>query len=70
MTHTITIRLTEELERWLDQVSRQTGIPKGQFIREQLEKVRTDTRQRRFMRLAGTVDGSPDLSSRKGYAKK
>jgi hypothetical protein len=51
-------------------VSRETGIPKGQFIREQLERVRVNTKQKRFMRLAGVIDGPPDLSSRKGYARK
>jgi hypothetical protein len=70
MSHTITIRLTPELEKWLDVVSRETGIPKGQFIREQLERVRVNTKQKRFMRLAGVIEGPPDLSSRKGYARK
>ena len=70
MTHTITVRLTEELERWLDKLSRETGIPKGQIIREQLEKARSATKGRKFMRLAGTVEGPPDLSSRKGYSRK
>lgn len=70
MTHTITVRLTEELERWLDKLSRETGIPKGQIIREQLEKARAETKGRKFMRLAGTVEGPADLSSRRGYARR
>lgn len=70
MTHTITIRLTDELSRWLEQISRETGMPKSEFVREQLERVRTDKKQQRFMRLAGSVTGVPTLSSRKGYARK
>ena len=70
MTHAITIRLTEELERWLGKVSRETGIPKSEIVREQLEKARTDKKHRRFMRLAGSVTGSPGLSARKGYSRK
>lgn len=70
MTHTITIRLTEELERWLGKLSRETGIPKSEIVREQLEKARADKTPRRFMRLAGTVKGPPGLSSRKGYSRK
>lgn len=70
MTHTITIRLTGELEQWLAKLSRETGIPKSEIVREQLEKARRDKKTPRFMRLAGTVNGEPDLSSRKGYSRK
>ena len=68
MTHTLTIRLTDELERWLGKLSRQTGIPKSEIVREQLEKARADKTTPRFMRLAGTIKGAPGLSSRKGYS--
>jgi predicted DNA-binding protein len=70
MTHTLTIRLTDELERWLEKVSRETGIPKSEFVRAQLERVRTEKRQARFMRLAGAISGPASLSSRKGYSRK
>ena len=70
MTHTLTIRLTDELERWLGKLSRETGIPKSEIVREQLEKARTDKTTRRFMRLAGTINGSARLSARKGYSSK
>lgn len=70
MTHTITIRLTDELDRWLQTMSRKTGVPKSEFVREQLEKVRTDKKQKRFMRLAGSVSLEPGLSMRKGYTRK
>ena len=59
-----------ELERWLDKVSRETGIPKSEFVREQLERVRTARKQKKFMRLAGSVSAEPTLSARKGYSRK
>lgn len=70
MTHTITIRLTDELERWLGKISRETGISKSEIVREQLERARTDKKRPRFMRLAGSMTGAPSLSTRKGYSRK
>jgi metal-responsive CopG/Arc/MetJ family transcriptional regulator len=40
VTHTLTIRLTEELEQWLDKVSRETGIPRSAIVRDHLERER------------------------------
>jgi hypothetical protein len=68
MGNTITVRLPEDLAKWLEQTARKAGIPRGRVIREQLEKARR-AKEPCFMRLAGTVDGPPDLSSRKGYSK-
>ncbi len=70
MTHTLTIRLTDELERWLAKVSRETGIPKSEIVRAHLERVRTEKKKAPFMRLAGSVSGPPSLSARKGYSSK
>jgi hypothetical protein len=69
VTHTLTIRLTEELEQWLDKVSRETGIPKSAIVRDHLERARNDKKPPRFMRLAGTINGAPGLSSRKGSSR-
>jgi predicted DNA-binding protein len=69
MGHTITIRLTKELASWLDQVSKRSGIPRGGIIREQLEKARNSSADQSFMRLAGTVRGARDLSTRKGFSR-
>ena len=38
MSHTITVRLDKELADWLAQTAAETGVPQGQFIREQLER--------------------------------
>ena len=70
MSDTITIRLTEELAAWLKTTARKTGVPVGRLIREQLERARQDTGNKPFLRHAGSIVGPPDLSSRKGFAKK
>ena len=67
MSKTITIRLTKELAAWLDLASKRSGVPRGRIIREQLEKALDGGAQPSFMRLAGTVKGAPDLSTRKGF---
>jgi predicted DNA binding CopG/RHH family protein len=70
MSHTLTIRLTEELLSWLKERSRQTGVPMGRLVREQLETAKANGGKQRFMRHIGALTGPPDLSSRKGYSKK
>lgn len=69
MSNTLTIRLSEELSRWLDEEARATGLPKGRIVRQQLERLRTAKVRQPFLDLAGRVDGVPDLSSKKGFAK-
>jgi hypothetical protein len=70
MDRTLTIRLTEELSVWLKSSSRKTGVPVGRLVREQLERARREAGTRPFMRYSGSIDGPPDLSSRKGFSKK
>ena len=69
MSHTITVRLTSDLAKWLEETAARTGISQGQLIREQIEKVKASSANRTFMRLAGSVRGSKDLSRRKGFSK-
>jgi hypothetical protein len=68
MSNTLTIRLTEELRAWLEDVSRRTGLPVGRIIRQQLESARAEKGNQKFLRHAGQISGSPDLSSRKGFS--
>jgi hypothetical protein len=68
MSHTISIRLTPELAEWLQEKSRQTGLPAGRIIREQLERARSAAGNQRFLRHAGKISGPRNLSSRKGFA--
>lgn len=67
MSNTITIRLPEDLEQWLEKEARITGVPKGRIVREQLELMRTRKARQPFLDLAGCVDGSPELSLKKGF---
>ena len=68
MSNTITVRVPADLAEWLNDAARRTGVPKGRIIREQLEKARIPPK-RPFLRLAGTVAGPADLSSRKGFSR-
>jgi predicted DNA-binding protein len=65
----LTVRMPEELAEWLAETSRKTGIPVGRLIREHLEKARKEEGDPGFMRYAGTVRGSRDLSVRKGFSR-
>ena len=69
MSQTLTIRLTDELLAWLKETSRQTGVPMGRLVREQLESAKSNGGKQRFLRHVGAISGGPpDLSSRKGYS--
>jgi len=69
MGHTLTIRLQKDLSEWLESEAAKTGVSQGQIVREQLEKARSGAAQP-FMRLAGSIRGPRDLSSRKGFSKR
>jgi len=69
MGHTITVRLTKSLATWLERVAAKTGVSQGKIIRDQLENARAGDSGQAFMRLAGTVRGPKDLSSRKGFSR-
>ncbi len=69
MSNTLTIRLPDELSEWLEEQSRVTGLPKGRIVKEQLERLRHAQAIQPFLELAGRVDGTPDLSEKKGFSK-
>jgi hypothetical protein len=69
MSNTLTVRLPDDLAQWLEETSRKSGIPRGRIVKMQLERAQKDS-SRPFMRLAGAIDGPPDLSSRKGFSRK
>lgn len=69
MSHTITIRLTKELAAWLEDTAASTGVSQGRLVREQLERAKARNIGRPFMRLAGSLKGARDLSSRKGFSR-
>ena len=67
MKRTITVRLPEELDQWLEEESRLTGLPKGRIVREQLELSRTRKARQPFLDLAGSIEGAPNLSRKRGF---
>lgn len=69
MSNTITVRLPEDLAKWLDLAARKAGLPKGRIVREELEKARSSA-NRPFLRWAGAVAGPAGLSMRKGFSRK
>jgi hypothetical protein len=69
MSQTITVRLTKELAEWLEEVSARAGVPQGRIVRDELERARSASARRGFMRLAGSVSGPRNLSSRKGFSR-
>ena len=69
MGNTITIRLPEELNEWLNNEARVTGLPKGRIVREQLELSRTRKARQAFLDLAGSIEAPSDLSSKKGFSR-
>ena len=69
MGHTITVRIPKDLARWLEETAATSGVSQGQLIREQLEKAKAGGGGKPFLRLAGMVNGTPDLSSRKGFSR-
>lgn len=68
MSHTITVRLPEDLAAWLAETARKTGMPVGRLVRQQLEKSRVESGTQRFLRHAGELSGPRTLSSRKGFS--
>jgi predicted transcriptional regulator len=69
MRSTLSVRLPEDLAEWLSDTAQKTGVPQSRIVREQLEKART-SQKRRFLRLAGVVDGPSDLSRRKAFSRR
>jgi len=69
MRDTFTVRLTQDLAEWLDGTAQKTGMSRGAIIRMELERARKSPKKP-FLRLAGAIEGSADLSARKGFARK
>ncbi len=69
MSTTITVRLSEELAAWLEEVAERSGMSQGKLIRDQLEKARASGEGQSFLRLAGVVSGPEDSSRRKGFSR-
>jgi hypothetical protein len=70
MGQTITVRLNKELAAWLEELASRTGVSQGKIVRDELERAKASGKTRAFLRLAGTVRGPRDLSTRKGFSRK
>ncbi len=72
MSNTLTIRLPEELLDRLREKARRTGLPMGRIVRHFLDASLSEKKDKEqpWMKYVGTVDGPPDLSSRKGFTRK
>lgn len=69
MSSTFTVRLPEDLAQKLEEKARRTGRSRGALVKEALEKEFSPADQP-FLDLAGSIDGPPDLSQRKGFGHK
>jgi len=69
MGNTLTVRLPDEIAEWLNEIAQKAGMSRGAIIRAELERARRAS-ERPFLRLAGAVQGPPDLSTRKGFSRK
>ena len=68
MAQTITIRLSKELADWLQAEAAKEGVSQTAIVTAQLKRARNGNGVRKYMRLAGTVSGPKNLSSRQGFA--
>ena len=69
MSNTITIRLPEQLDRWLKQEARRTGLPKSRIVRDHLDASRIRKARQPFLDLAGSIEGQPGLSRKRGFER-
>jgi hypothetical protein len=69
MRETLTVRLPRDLAEWLERTAAETGMSQGRIVRAELEQAKKRRSRRVFMRLAGSVSGSRNLSSRKGFSR-
>ncbi|HWL88925.1 MAG TPA: hypothetical protein VNO21_24140 [Polyangiaceae bacterium] len=67
MSNTLTIRLTDEEEKWLRAMAKKTGKTRSFIVHQQLLLARSS---QRFRHLVGYIKDAPeDLSTRKGFSR-
>jgi predicted transcriptional regulator len=69
MRKILTFRVSDDLAKWLTETARRTGISVSRIIRQELEKTKQEAVDQPFLRLAGAIDGTSDLSARKGFSR-
>ncbi|MFO0713441.1 MAG: ribbon-helix-helix protein, CopG family [Sandaracinus sp.] len=70
MRETLTVRIDREQAEWLEQTAERTGRSIAAIVREQIDLARRAPAEKRFMRLAGAVEGDAGASQRRGFSKK
>ena len=67
---TLTVRLTGELAEALARESRQSGLPKGEIVRQAIAaRLRTTGSRSVMARHFGVMSGPADLSTNKAYRR-
>jgi len=68
MSSTLSVRIPDDLAKWLNHTARRTGVPKGRIVREELEKVRASAKSP----FSGWQERSPDCGpfTRNGFSRK
>lgn len=70
MRDTVTVRLTEELADALQREARQSGVPKGEIVRQALAaRLRPSSSHSVMARHFGVMRGPADLSTNKAYRR-
>ena len=69
MSHTVSIRIPESMNRRLEERAKRTGRTRRAVVKEALERS-LEVEPKPFMALAGSLDGTRNLSKRKGISKK
>jgi hypothetical protein len=71
VTGTLTIRLDEELAQSLREAARQSGLSKGEIVRQAIEaRLKRGHKRSVIQRYFGVVQGPKDLSTNKKYRRK
>jgi len=70
MSYRLTIRLPQDLAKWLEDRSGKTGLSPSRIVTNVLEATKAESGKQPFLRLAGLIDGRPDLSTRNGYSRR
>ena len=70
MHDTLTVRLTEELADALREEARQSGVPKGEIVRQAIAiRLQKATSSSAMSRHFGIMRGPSDLSTNKAYRR-
>ena len=70
MRDTLTVRLTEDLAEGLRREARESGVPKGEIVRQAIAaRLRKTSDQSVMSRHFGVMRGPADLSTNKAYRR-